>query len=1129
MNDCARRVSLRVVFLLAASLMGTLAFAQEKASKPAKPAKAPKEQPAPAAPAQPDYGAALKNLQWREIGPAIMGGRIDDFAVVESDPSIAYVGAASGGIWKTTNGGTTWEPVFDNETSSSIGDLAIAPTDPSIVWAGTGEPNNRQSSSWGVGIYKSADTGKTWTNMGLAESHHIGRVVIHPTNPDEVYVAALGHLWGPNKERGVYKTTDGGKTWTQSLFVNEDTGVVDIAIDPQSPDTLYAAAYQRRRTAFGFNGGGPSGGIYKTTDGGATWKKLTKGLPYAEGGDVGRIGLAIYRRNPNIVYAVVQHAKGGAFRSEDRGETWTKMGDTNPRPSYYSEIVVDPNNDLRIWELGAPIYFSEDGGKTFVQTRGSRIHGDYHTLWINPRNSNHMIAGTDGGIHWTYDGGRNWDYGNTLALGQFYEIGVDMRKPYFICGGLQDNGSWCGPSATLFTQGITNDDWFRVGGGDGFYVQVDPTDPAIVYIESQDGNVNRRDLRTNEARSIRPQPKEGEPQYRFQWNSPIVISAHDAKTIYYGGNFLFKSANRGDTWTKLGGDLTTGADRNKMPILGRMSDKDMLSRHDGVQQWPCITTISESPLTSSVLWAGTDDGNLQVTRDAGKTWKNVAEKVPGVPKGTYVSRVVASKFAEGTAYVTFDGHRSNDFNIYVFTTADYGETWKAISNGIKTEDGTLNVIREHPRNQNVLFAGAERGVFASFDRGEHWTSIKMNLPTVPVDDIAIHPRDNDIILGTHGRSIWVLDDATPVEQLDSKTLDSNLRLFDIRPATAWRMYGNKGNTGAKFFIARNPTYGALINFYLKSKPAENDRLRITITDKDGNTVGEITCGARPAGAPAAAGPGGGGGEGGEFGFAAAVLPCEPKPGINRVNWDLRRRLPPQVLQQLQQAAGGGGGGGGGGFRALARGPMAEPGDYTVKISLGQTEITKTVKVEEDPRIMISAEERAVRRQAIDRLFQMSIQVLGGQRTVTTLRTSLHNALEGWKRPGAVKVPDNIQKAAEDLEKKVTDLCGKFATVVQCGGQGEGLGNAGPPLEYRPPPFTQRVGRLMDSIEGYTAAPTAGETEQLEVVAKLMTDALAQLRKLEEEDLASLNKMMNEAGIPHIAPANPPGGAGRGRR
>ncbi len=1080
MTDFGRRFCFLVVFVVAGSLAAAPALAQGKRDKPAK------AQPAAAAPAaeKPDYGAALKNLRWREIGPAIMGGRIDDFAVVESNPEIVYVGTASGGVFKTINGGTTWQPVFDTEAVSTIGDVTLAPSDPSIVWVGTGEPNNRQSSSWGNGVYKSTDAGKTWTNVGLKDSHHIGRIVIHPGNPDVVYVAALGHLWGPNKERGVYKTTDGGKTWTQSLFINEDTGVVDIAMDLQSPDTLYAAAYERRRTAFGFNGGGPDGGIYKTIDAGVTWKKLTKGLPYAEGGDVGRIGISIYRRNPNIVYTVVQHAKGGVFRSEDKGESWTKMSETDPRPSYYSQIVVDPNNDLRIWVLGAPMYYSEDGGKNFVTNRVRRIHGDFHAIWVNPANSNHMLVGTDGGIHWSYDAGRTWEYVNTVPLGQFYEVSADMRRPYWICGGLQDNGSWCGPSASVYTGGMTNEDWFRVAGGDGFYAQVDPNDAATVYAESQDGNVLRRNLRTNEARVIRPEPKEGEPRYRFQWNSPIVVSAHDTNTIYYGGNFLFKSTDRGDTWTKLGGDLTTGVDRNKLPILGKVPDKNTLSRHDGVQHYPTITTISESPLTTAVLWVGTDDGNLQVTRDTGKTWKNVAGRVPGVPKGSYVSRVVASRYAEGAAYVTFDAHRGNDFNVYVFMTTDHGETWKPISAGLPANNGTVHVVREHPRNPNLLFVGTEYGAHVSFDRGANWTALKMNLPTVPVDDIAIHPRENDLIVGTHGRSIWVLDDITPLEQLDAKALGSELYLFDMRPAVAWRMYGHKGNTGHKFFVAQNPPYGALINYCLKAKPDEKTKVKIAILDKDGKLIRELE-GSKEA-------------------------------GINRVHWDLRYTAPAEPTEEQRQAMEQG-------FGFGPRGPLVEPGDYAVKISVANNEASKPVRVDEDPRITVSPADRAARRQALMRLYELHKTADRGQKTIAGLKASLTAAMEAWKKPGAPQIPENIQKAAEALAKQVDELHDKFVTPR------EPLGSAGPPLAYTPPPFPQRAGRLSGAIEGYTAAPTAQQNEEIETLSRLLGEAMEKVKKLVEEDLPNLNKLMNEAGIPHISVAPAEGARRRGRR
>ncbi|MGB9464584.1 MAG: hypothetical protein WBR10_05685, partial [Candidatus Acidiferrum sp.] len=835
----------------------------------------------------------LKNLEFREIGPAIMGGRIDDFAVVESNPKIVYVGTASGGVWKTTNNGTTWEPVFDKEGVSTIGDIAIAPSDPAVVWVGTGEPNNRQSSSWGDGIYKSLDAGKTWQKMGLTATHHIGRIVIHPRNPEVVYAAALGHLWGPNPDRGVYKTTDGGKTWNQVLKINDDTGVSDIAMDPESPDTLYAAAYERRRTPFGFNGGGPDSGIYKTVDGGATWKKLSKGLPYENGGDTGRIGLEVYRRDPNIVYAIVQHEKGGTYRSEDKGETWKKMGETNPRPSYYSQIRVDPNNDLRIWELGAQMFFSEDGGKTFSTQRVKSIHGDFHAMWIDPADSNHVITGSDGGIHWSYDNGRTWDFINTIAIGQFYEVGLDNERPYKICGGLQDNGSWCGPSMSLTSDGIVNSDWTLMPGGDGFYARIDYAEPWIVYTESQDGHLSRRDEHTAQQREIMPEAKVGEPHYRFQWNSPVEVSAHDHNTIYYGGNYLFKSTDRGDTWTRLGGDLTTGVDRNKLQIFGKTPDKNTLSRHDGVQDYPTITTLAESPMTASVLWVGTDDGNVQVTRDGGKSWKNVASRVPGVPKGTYVTRVVASKYAEGAAYVTFDGHRTDDYNVYIFFTSDYGENWKAIRNGIPDSAGTVHVVREHPRNANLLFAGTEFGLWVSWDHGANWTALKNNFPTVPVDDNEIQAQQNDLVLATHGRSIWIFDDITPIEKFDAGVASSELTFFTPRTATVWDLRQRRWSSGQKMFVGKNPPYGAILNYYLKEtlppeppKTAKDDKdkdkdkkeaaaedqkakpeaaankegkTKISVYDKDGKLVREFD------------GPG--------------------KAGVNRTNWDLRWNSP----------------------------------------------------------------------------------------------------------------------------------------------------------------------------------------------------------------------------------------------
>ena len=1021
---------------------------------------------------------AMAGLKFREIGPAIMGGRVDDFAAVESDPKIIYVGLASGGVWKTINAGVTWQPVFDEQGSSSIGALAIAPSDPSIVWAGTGEANNRQSSSWGNGVYKSTDAGLTWKNMGLPDSHHIGGLAVHPVNPDVVYVAAGGRLWGSNRERGVFKTTDGGRTWKNILFINEDTGFGDIAMDRLSPDTLYAAAYQRRRTVFGYNGGGPHSAIYKTTDGGATWKKLTRGLPYEneKEGDTGRIGLCLYYRNPNIVYAIVEHKNGGVFRSDDRGETWTRMSDVNPRPAYYSRIEIDPTNDLRVWVLGSPVYYSEDGGKTFDSRRVGRIHVDFHAIWIDPADPNHMLIGSDGGIQASWDAGKTWDFMNTIAIGQFYEVGYDMQKPYRVSGGLQDNGSWIGPSLSLFKwgqwapAGSTNNDWFEIHGSDGYYTVIDKTDPNIVYAETPDGNPIRRDLRTTESRSIRPQEAPGDPRYRFYWNTPIVISAHDSKVLYYAGQFLFRSTNRGDSWVKISPDLTTGVDQNSLPIMGKLPDDKMISRHDGTWNWPCITVISESPLSANVLWVGTDDGNLQVTRDLGKTWQNVAGRVPGLPKGSLVTRIAASLHAEGTAYVTFDGHRMNDFEVYVFTTTDYGQSWRPISRGLPRNNGVAKAIAEHHRNPNLLFVGTETGLHVSFDRGANWQPLRLNLPTVPVNDIAIHPRENDLILGTHGRSIWILDDITPLEQLDSRVLAGDLHLFDIRPAVSWRIYDTRrdhGGPGHKFFIGENPPYGALLNYYLKNTPAENERVFISVEDEKGKKIREFE----------------GTGE----------------AGINRVAWDLRSSPPVVAAADAQQA------------RRGSRGSMVDPGTYTVKISVGQKQAGKPAVVEEDTRITVSAADRAARREAIVRVGELNAAAARSQQAVSGLQTALSAALEAWKRPDAPKVPDDIKLAAGELLKKAGEINGLFVQPRPR----LWLGSSSPPQVYPPTTILQKISRLEGIFDGLTAAPADPEKETLVTISSLLEQTAAAVEKLVGVELAELNRKLGQAGVPVV--------------
>ena len=915
--------------------------------------------------------SVLNRIEWRNIGPAIMGGRIDDIAVVESDPKVFWVGTASAGVWKTVNHGITWIPQFQNEEVSSIGSIAVAPSDPSVVWVGTGEPANRQSSSWGNGVYVSMDGGTTWTHKGLEDTHHIGRVLVHPTDPGTVYVAALGHLWGPNEERGVYRTRDGGETWDRVLHGDQNTGAVELAMDPDSPDTLYAALYQRRRRAYGFAGGGPGSGIHRTTDGGDTWMKLGGGLPE---GDTGRIGLNVYRRDPRVVYAIVENREGGVFRSEDKGLTWERMSDTNPRPMYYSQIRIDPNNDQRIWVLGTQMHYSQDGGRTFVTDWVQRIHVDHHALWIDPADSNHMVLGNDGGIHISWDRGRSWDFVNTIALGQFYEIGHDMSTPYMVYGGLQDNGSWGAPSRTFFRQGISNEDWFRIGGGDGFYTEPIPGDPDTVYIESQNGNLRRLNRRTSETKLIRPQPENGGERYRFDWNSPIVISPHDPDTVYYGGNRLFISSDRGDAWTRTD-DLTKRLDRDELPIMDVPVTEDTLSRHDGISSFGQIVTIAVSSLAEGLIYVGADDGNLQRSRDGGETWDNLTGNLPGVPDQTYVTRLIASAHAASRVYVTLDGHRNDDYSTYVFRSDDYGDTFESLA-GTLPPEAALNVIREHHENENFLVTGGEFGVYVTLDRGANWHRIRGQIPTVPVDDLAIHPRENDLILGTHGRSVWIADDIAPLTTLDASVFEKDLHLFPVRDAVAWRIYTHKGNTGHKFFIAENPPEGALLHVYASAA----GEAEITVTAAGGDAV--------------------------------RTLKAELEPGLNRVNWDLRYDSPVPD--------------GGQGFGGPPPGPRVLPGAYSVRVASGDASAEGSVAVSEDPRIQIPEADRRANHDALVRLTGM----IAGM-------TKAHEAADATAKEAAELVEAFEDEPDSDLKTRVTDFSEAAAEAAQNLSRNEG--------------------------------------------------------------------------------------------
>jgi photosystem II stability/assembly factor-like uncharacterized protein len=979
----------------------------------------------------PDAAALTRHLRWRSIGPANMVGRISDFEALDSDFTQVLLGSASGGVFKSVNAGTTWEPIFDTYGSASIGDVAFFQKDPNIIWVGTGEECVRNSVAWGDGVYKSIDGGKSFKRMGLETTQTIARVLTHPTDPNVVFVAASGHPWGYTGDRGLFKTTDGGATWTKlagGLPNDGKTGAIDLVMHPADPNTLYAAFWQRVRQPWRFDSGGPNGGIFKSTDGGATWAKLTQGLPQ---GEVGRIGLAISRSNPKVLMAIVEHGYQpqqfitagaerkpnpefedmtklgtGIYRTEDGGASWTFQSRQNNRPFYYSHIYINPQEDKWVYWLATSMSFSPDGGKTWNQVGG--LHPDFHAMWIDPTNKNRFYVGQDGGASLTHDHGQTWIFFDNLTVAQFYAVSADMRDPYYVYGGLQDNGSWGGPSMHREGQLLT-DFWYNIGGGDGFHTQNDPRDWRTVYVESQGGAIQRVNVETRESKQIRPSPMNvlnykdwyppdppakaapaakpaakaapADPQqqamqarmqqqrgrFRFNWSTPIVLSAHNPETLYFGGNHLLKSVDRGDHWMIISPDLTTN-DKKKLGERDGGTDTPtggITSDVTGAETHCTIITVSESPRLPGLIWVGTDDGNVQVTRNGGAAWTNVRPNIKGVPPGIWCSRVEASRFDDGTCYATFDGHRSDDFHPYVFKTTDFGKTWRAIAAGVP--DGhSVYVIREDLVNKDLLFLGTEFGVFFSRDAGESWSSLKLNMPTVAFHDLLIHPRDHDLIAGTHGRGVWILDDITALRQATDSVVKGEAALFEpAKPGTRWLRVQRGGyGRGHLFFQGENPPDGALVHFYLKAEPAQGAALEISDPTGTAKTT---------------------------------YLLDGLEPGIGRIAWDLRfdppaatvstlvsnlkRQIEPALLRtdvtddqkaelklaladlekhganfrkvmDIQRAVYAviqpGRGQFGGGFRGGMGGQMAEPGTYAVKLTVNGKSYTGKVAVRLDP-------------------------------------------------------------------------------------------------------------------------------------------------------------------------------------
>ncbi len=1000
--------------------------------------------PAASAPADPFAG-----LVFRNIGPATMGGRVDDLAVLESNPAVFYVGTASGGLWKTVNNGTTWDVLFDDlDDAVSIGDIAINPNDANTVWVGSGENNNRQSGSWGNGVYKSTDGGRTWKNVGLPNSRHIARIIVDPVDHDVVYVAALGSLWGPGGERGVYKTTDGGLTWARILHVDEDTGATELVMDPLNNKVIYAATYQRRRATWGFNGGGPGSAMWKSSDAGRTWTRLTQGVP---AGHLGRIGMDVYRSNPNILYARIEHAtESGTYRSDDAGLSWRKMSSVNPRPMYFSQVRIDPNNDLRVYVLGVQIHISDDGGKTFIEN--GVLHSDHHAMWINPKNSNHIIDGTDGGIGISWDKGATWEAVYNMDLGQFYHVTYDMETPYNVCGGLQDNYTWCGPTAVRSRTGIANDQWIQIHGGDGFEAQIDPTNSRIIYAESQDGNISRVDRLSNERKSIRPLPARGEAPLRWNWNTPILMSPHDPATIYVGANKVFKSTDRGQSWTAISPDLTEATDRDGLSLMGVTGKEVTIARNDGVGSYGNIVQLVESPKEAGVLYAGTDDGQVHMTKD-GKTWTNITSKFPGVPKNSYVSRLTASAHEVNVVYATFDNHRANDMGTYVYASVDGGNNFRSIGEGI-SKGHAVTAMAEDPKNPSVLYTGTEFGIFVSPDRGGKWTRIKSNLPTVPIHEIIFHPRDNDMIVATHGRSIWILDDATPLQQY-ADAMKSDAFLFDMRGAMQFNPANDRGFVSDKPFFGKNPTYGAAISYYL-SKPQATVALRMR--DASGTQVREIT--------------------GNDLRTARAA-------GINRIYWDLRHQ--PLVVAGGAGGPGGAGGGGGGGFGGGGNnGPNVMPGDYRVTLAVdGKDVATKTVRVSGDKDMPMTDAERKTWHDTALGLHELQRVANAAAEAVTTLGTQV-TAAEALVKTAA-SVPAAGKNALADVNTKLADLRRRLGVGQGGPGGGGGGGGFGGQQANVRGQLGQTKGQIMNSTSMPTAQQIRVAGELREDMAKLVND------------------------------------------
>jgi len=996
--------------------------------------------------------STFSGMTARALGPAQTGGRISAIEAVPDSPLTIYVGAAGGGVWKSIDGGLSYKPIFDEQVQS-IGAIAADPKNPKTVWVGTGESWTRNSVSVGDGLYKTTNGGDSWEKMGLGDSEHIARIAVHPTDGNTVWVCATGHLWDGNDERGVFKTTDGGKTWKRTLFVDKDTGCSDLAVDPQEPQILYAGMWQFRRFPWAFRSGGPGSGLFKSTDGGDTWRPVKTGLP---SGEKGRIAVAVAPSRPSVVYALVESKETALYRSDDVGESWAKVNSSfnvQVRPFYFARLVVDPGDYNYVYKPGLNLTISTDGGKSFSSPFAGgfnfgSVHGDHHALWINPKNPQELLLGTDGGVYESYDRGHHWRHAKALPVAQFYHVSYDMEWPYNVYGGLQDNGSWMGPSRGIGA--IFNKDWRNVGGGDGFYAFRDPYEKDFVYSEFQGGNISRIRLSTGESKDVKPLPGAGEKELRFNWNAAMALSPTTSGTIYIGAQYLFRSRDRGDSWERISPDLTTNDPKKQ----GQLASGGLTIDNSSAENHTTIYSIAEAPKNPQLVWVGTDDGNLQLTRDGGKTWTNTAGNtgnLPGLPRGTWVSTVEPGRFDEATAFATFDGHQTGDMKPYVYKTTDYGKSWTPLAG--KGLTGYAHVVRQDLVNPDLLFVGTELGLFISVDGGGHFARFTGNFPKVAVRDVAVQPRESDLLIATHGRGMYVVDDITPLRRLTPKVLDSEATLLPGRPAVMVIPASEQDFVSDEEFVGFNPEESATITYYLKKRHLFGD-LKAEVYDAQGKLI--------------------------------STIPGSKRKGLNRIEWPMR--LPPPKIAGAnsiieQQGA--------------FYGPRVPAGTYTVKLLRGQETLTGQVELVPDPRSTYSAEDRTVQQKLAMQLYGML------ERQTYLAEVSLAASEQAAKVAAGLPQKDGLRKSVEAAGAKL-DTFHKRMVATSEGGW------LGGEVQLR-----EKLGTLYGAVNGYEGRPTRSQLDSAGVLTGELEKAEKDFAALVAHDVEPLNRSLAGRKLPPL--------------